>query len=157
MRVCAAELGLVGLGKKCGRCSTRYCGVECQVQYWKEGGHDQLCKPIKSRWRRAVQRKYEIHGVSSWSQRSAPGRHKGPDVLLTCTQQALHWKTNRAFVRGCSCRGTVAAHVSCLAEQAKLLWAEAEEQCTLDGEALEAEEVAAVGHVQLEQRVPRAA
>ena len=43
---CAAPLGLT-LGKKCGRCSTRYCGAECQVQHWKEGGHDQLCKKIK--------------------------------------------------------------------------------------------------------------
>ena len=41
--VCATELGL-SLGKKCGRCSTRYCGPECQVQHWKEGGHDKLCK-----------------------------------------------------------------------------------------------------------------
>ena len=44
--VCATELGL-SLGKKCGRCSTRYCGAACQVQHWKEGGHDQLCKKIK--------------------------------------------------------------------------------------------------------------
>ena len=44
--VCATELGL-SLGKKCGRCSTRYCGAECQVQHWKEGGHDKLCKKIK--------------------------------------------------------------------------------------------------------------
>ncbi len=44
--VCATELGLT-LGKKCGRCSTRYCGAACQVQHWKEGGHDKLCKPIK--------------------------------------------------------------------------------------------------------------
>ena len=44
--VCATELGL-SLGKKCGRCSTRYCGAECQVQHWKDGGHDTLCKLIK--------------------------------------------------------------------------------------------------------------
>ena len=44
--VCATDRGLT-LGKKCGRCSTRYCGAECQVQHWKEGGHDQLCKSIK--------------------------------------------------------------------------------------------------------------
>ena len=43
---CAAPLGR-SLGKKCGRCSTRYCGPECQVQHWKEGGHDKLCKQIK--------------------------------------------------------------------------------------------------------------
>ena len=40
--VCATELGL-SLGKKCGRCSTRYCGAACQVRHWKEGGHDKLC------------------------------------------------------------------------------------------------------------------
>ena len=43
---CAAELGLT-LGKKCGRCSTRYCGPECQKQHWEEGGHDKLCRQIK--------------------------------------------------------------------------------------------------------------
>ena len=41
--VCATELGL-SLGKKCGRCSTRYCGPACQKKHWEEGGHDQLCK-----------------------------------------------------------------------------------------------------------------
>ena len=44
--VCATELGL-SLGKKCGRCSTRYCGPECQVQHWKDGGHDKLCRKIR--------------------------------------------------------------------------------------------------------------
>ena len=44
--VCATELGLT-LGKKCGRCSTRYCGPVCQKKHWEEGGHDQLCKKIK--------------------------------------------------------------------------------------------------------------
>ena len=38
-----------------------------------------------------------------------------------CTQ-ALHWKTKEGLVRGCACRGTAGfAHVSCLAEQAKIL------------------------------------
>ena len=45
--VCATELGL-SLGKKCGRCSTRYCGPECQVQHWKEGGHDSSAKDKKA-------------------------------------------------------------------------------------------------------------
>ena len=44
--VCATDLGLT-LGKKCGRCSTRYCGAECQKQHWEQGGHDKLCKKIK--------------------------------------------------------------------------------------------------------------
>ena len=44
-----------------------------------------------------------------------------------CTQ-ALHWKTKEGLVRGCACRGTAGfAHVSCLAEQAKILVAEAQE------------------------------
>ena len=43
---CAADLGL-SLGKKCGRCATRYCGAECQKQHWESGGHDKLCKQIK--------------------------------------------------------------------------------------------------------------
>jgi tetratricopeptide (TPR) repeat protein len=38
-----------------------------------------------------------------------------------CTQ-ALHWKTKEGLVRMCACRGTAGfAHVSCLAEQAKIL------------------------------------
>jgi hypothetical protein len=50
-----------------------------------------------------------------------------------CTQ-ALHWKTKEGLVRGCACRGTAGfAHVSCLAEQAKILCDEAEEN-NLDGE-----------------------
>ena len=44
-----------------------------------------------------------------------------------CTE-ALHWKTKEGLVRMCACRGTAGfAHVSCLAEQAKILFAEAEE------------------------------
>ena len=51
---------------------------------------------------------------------------KGQTCFI-CTQ-ALHWKTKEGLVRGCACRGTAGfAHVSCLAEQAKLLVAEAEE------------------------------
>jgi len=45
-----------------------------------------------------------------------------------CTE-ALHWKTKEGLVRMCSCRGTAGfVHVSCLAEQAKILCAEAEEK-----------------------------
>jgi hypothetical protein len=51
---------------------------------------------------------------------------KGQTCFI-CTQ-ALHWKTKEGLVRGCACRGTAGfAHVSCLAEQAKILVAEAEE------------------------------
>ena len=44
-----------------------------------------------------------------------------------CTE-SLHWKTKEGLVRMCACRGTAGfAHVSCLAEQAKILVAEGEE------------------------------
>ena len=124
--VCATELGL-SLGKKCGRCSTRYCGAECQVQHWKEGGHDTLCKPIKKAGgaeQYNANKKY-AEAVAVAAEKCADDT-KGQTCYI-CTQ-ALHWKTKEGLVRGCACRGTAGfAHVSCLAEQAKILVAEAEE------------------------------
>ncbi|CAH0376202.1 unnamed protein product [Pelagomonas calceolata] len=124
--VCATELGLT-LGKKCGRCSTRYCGAECQVQHWKEGGHDQLCKKLKKAGgaeQYNANTKY-TEAVAVAAEKCAEDT-KGQTCYI-CTQ-ALHWKTKEGLVRGCSCRGTAGfAHVSCLAEQAKILLAEAEE------------------------------
>ena len=124
--VCATELGLT-LGKKCGRCSTRYCGAACQVQHWKEGGHDQLCKKIKrsggAEQYNANNRYTEAVAVAA----TACAEDTKGQTCYICTQ-ALHWKTKEGLVRGCSCRGTAGfAHVSCLAEQVKILVAEAEE------------------------------
>jgi tetratricopeptide (TPR) repeat protein len=118
--VCATELGL-SLGKKCGRCSTRYCGPECQVQHWKEGGHDKLCKLIKkaggAEQYNANQKYAEAVSVAV---EKCTDDTKGQTCYI-CTQ-ALHWKTKEGLVRGCACRGTAGfAHVSCLAEQAKIL------------------------------------
>jgi hypothetical protein len=124
--VCATELGL-SLGKKCGRCSTRYCGPECQVQHWKEGGHDQLCKKIK---RSGGAEQY--HANNKYTEAVAVAVEACADdtkgeTCYICTQ-ALHWKTKEGLVRMCACRGTAGfAHVSCLAEQAKILYAEGEE------------------------------
>jgi hypothetical protein len=122
---CAADLGLT-LGKKCGRCSTRYCGAECQVQHWKEGGHDKLCKPIKKAGgaeQYNANKKY-TEAVAVAAEACAEDT-KGQTCYI-CTQ-ALHWKTKEGLVRGCACRGTAGfAHVSCLAEQAKILVAEVE-------------------------------
>jgi hypothetical protein len=124
--VCATELGL-SLGKKCGRCSTRYCGPECQVQHWKEGGHDQLCKKIRKSGgaeQYNANKKYtEAVAVAA----TACAEDTKGQTCYICTQ-ALHWKTKEGLVRGCACRGTAGfAHVSCLAEQAKILFVEAEE------------------------------
>ena len=124
--VCATELGL-SLGKKCGRCSTRYCGAECQKQHWEEGGHDKLCKKIKKAGgaeQYNANKKY-TEAVAVAVEKCADDT-KGQTCYI-CTQ-ALHWKTKEGLVRMCSCRGTAGfAHVSCLAEQAKILVAEAEE------------------------------
>ena len=41
---CAAPLEI--MGKKCGRCFTRYCGADCQKAHWK-AGHKQMCGQIR--------------------------------------------------------------------------------------------------------------
>jgi hypothetical protein len=117
---CATDLGLTS-GKKCGRCSTRYCGPECQVQHWKEGGHDQLCKKIKKSGGAE-----QFHANQKYAEAVAVAVEKCAEdtkgqTCYICTQ-ALHWKTKEGLVRMCACRGTAGfAHVSCLAEQAKIL------------------------------------
>jgi hypothetical protein len=124
--VCATELGLT-LGKKCGRCSTRYCGPECQVQHWTQGGHDQLCKKIKKAGGAEQYNANEKYAEAVTVAAEACAEDTKGQTCYICTQ-ALHWKTKEGLVRGCSCRGTAGfAHVSCLAEQAKILYEEAEE------------------------------
>jgi hypothetical protein len=122
--VCATELGL-SLGKKCGRCSTRYCGAECQVQHWKEGGHDTLCKPIKKAGGAEQYHANKKYAEAVTIAAEACAEDTKGQTCYICTQ-ALHWKTKEGLVRMCACRGTAGfAHVSCLAEQAKILCAEA--------------------------------
>ncbi len=115
------------MGKKCGRCSTRYCGAACQVQHWKEGGHAKLCKLIKkaggAEQYNANQKSTAAVAVAA----EACAEDTKGQTCYICTQ-ALHWKTKEGLVRMCACRGTAGfAHVSCLAEEAKILVAEAEE------------------------------
>ena len=123
---CAAPLGLA-LGKKCSRCSTRYCGPACQAQHWKEGGHGKCCKQIRKGGgaeQYNANKKY-AEAVAVAVEKCAEDT-KGQTCYI-CTE-AVHWKTKEGLVRGCSCRGTAGfAHVSCLAEQAKILIEESEE------------------------------
>jgi tetratricopeptide (TPR) repeat protein len=122
--VCATDLGL-SLGKKCGRCSTRYCGPECQVQHWKEGGHDKLCRKIKKAGGAEQYNANKKYSEAVAVAATACADDTKGQTCYICTQ-ALHWKTKEGLVRGCACRGTSGfAHVSCLAEQAKILFAEA--------------------------------
>ena len=97
------------------------------MQHWKEGGHDKLCKLIKKAGgaeQYTANKKYtEAVAVAA----TACAKDTKGQTCYICTQ-ALHWKTKEGLVRGCSCRGTAGfAHVSCLAEQAKILMDEAEE------------------------------
>ena len=137
---CAAELGLTS-GKKCGRCQTRYCGPACQKKHWEEGGHDQLCRKIKrdgGAEQFYANTKY-AEAVSVAAEACAEDT-KGQTCYI-CTE-AVHRRTREGLVRGCACgdRDGVASgttgvvHVACLAEQAKLLVAEAEEN-NLDDKA----------------------
>ncbi len=123
---CAAPLGLTS-GKKCGRCSTRYCGAACQAQHWEEGGHDTLCKKIKKAGGAEQYHANKKYAESVTIAAEACTEDVKGQTCYICTQ-ALHWKTKEGIVRMCACRGTAGfAHVSCLAEQAKILVAEAVE------------------------------
>ena len=107
-------------------CKLRYCDSTCQHDHWRRG-HKQMCKKIH-RGGNAEQyhadKKYK-EAVAVAVEACAEDT-KGQTCFI-CTQ-ALHWKTKEGLVRGCACRGTAGfAHVSCLAEQAKILVAEAEE------------------------------
>ena len=123
--VCASDLGLTR-GKKCGRCSTRYCGPACQKQHWQEFGHDQLCKPIKKAGGAEQYNANTKYAAAVAVAADACAEDTKGQTCYICTQ-ALHWKTKEGLVRMCACSGTSgSAHVSCLAEQAKILVAEAE-------------------------------
>ncbi|CAH0374866.1 unnamed protein product, partial [Pelagomonas calceolata] len=107
-------------------CAFIYCDATCQHDHWRRG-HKQICKRIH-RGGNAEQynadKKYK-EAVATAVEACADDT-KGQTCYI-CTQ-ALHWKTKEGLVRGCACRGTAGfAHVSCLAEQAKILYAEAEE------------------------------
>ena len=98
--VCAAELGL-SLGKKCGRCSTRYCGPECQKQHWEEGGHDKLCRQIKK-----AGGAEQFHANQKYAEAVAVAAEecaedtKGQKCYICL--EAVHPRTRPSFVFQCS-------------------------------------------------------
>jgi hypothetical protein len=94
------------------------------VQHWQEGGHDQLCKTIKKAGGAEQYNANKKYAEAVTVASEACAEDTKDQTCYICTQ-ALHWKTKEGLVRGCSCRGTAGfAHVSCLAEQAKILVAE---------------------------------
>ena len=123
---CAAPLPPVS-AKQCSRCKTRYCGTACQAQHWKEGGHDRLCKKIKKGGGAEQYHADKMYKEAVAIAAEACADDTTGQTCYICTD-ALHWKTKEGLVRRCACRGTAGfAHVSCLAEQAKILYDEAEE------------------------------
>ena len=115
------------IGEEMRPLQTRYCGPECQVQHWKEGGHDQLCKKIKKAGGAEQYNANQKYTAAVAVAAEACAEDTKGQTCYICTQ-ALHWKTKEGLVRMCSCRGTAGfAHVSCLAEQVKILCEEAEE------------------------------
>ena len=111
---------------RCVRCKTRYCNSTCQHDHWRRG-HKQICKKIH-RGGNAEQ----YHADTKYKEavkvavEACADDTKGQTCYI-CTE-ALHWKTKEGLVRMCACRGTAGfAHLSCLAEQAKLLFEEVEE------------------------------
>jgi tetratricopeptide (TPR) repeat protein len=124
---CAAcATPLAHTAPRCGDCHTRYCGRECQKLHWK-AGHKKDCKQIElgGGAEQYYADKKCVEAITLAVEECADDT-KGQTCYI-CTE-ALHWKTKEGLVRGCACRGTAGfAHVSCLAEQAKVLVAEAEE------------------------------
>jgi len=111
---------------RCVRCKTRYCNSTCQHDHWRRG-HKQICKKIH-RGGNAEQ----YHADNKYKAAVTVAVEKCADdtkgqTCYICTE-AVHWKTKEGLVRECACRGTAGfAHMSCLAEQAKILVAEVEE------------------------------
>ena len=128
IRTCCAACGtqLANTAPRCGNCSTPYCGRGCQKLHWK-AGHKNDCKRIElgggAEQYYADKKCAEAIAVAV---EECADDTEGQTCFI-CTE-ALHWKTNEGLVRGCACRGTAGfVHVSCLAEQAKILLAEAKE------------------------------
>ena len=108
---CAAPLGTGG--KRCGRCSTRYCGPSCQIAHWETGGHKDLCKRIK---KRGGAEQYNADKKCAEAIATATDECAGDTKGQTCyiCTEAVHRRTKEGLVSGfCACRGGSSfAHVS---------------------------------------------
>ena len=108
--------------KQCSRCKTLYCSPACQKQHWEQGGHDKLCRKIRK------------GGGAEQYHADTKFKEAVTVAAEACKEDAKGQKCyicgddKEGLVRMCACRGTAGfAHVSCLAEQAKILLAEAKE------------------------------
>jgi len=122
--VCAAPLPDL-TAKQCSRCKTRYCGPACQKKHWEEGGHANLCKKIKKGGGAEQYHANTKYAGTVGAAAMACAEDTRGQTCYICTE-AVHRHTGEGLVRGCACHTTEGfVHISCLAEQAKILVAEA--------------------------------
>ena len=120
---------------RCAACATGYCSDRCERYDRRRGGHGKLCGAIASGGgaeQYHADKKYEV-AVAEAVEECADDT-EGQDVLY------LYGRTRqrRPRARGVRAVGPSGfAHVSCLARQAKILVAEAEER-DLDDDAFNA-------------------
>ena len=118
---------------RCVRCKTRYCNSKCQHDHWRRR-HKQICKKIHSGGNAE-----QYHADTKYKEAVKVAVEKCVDdtkgqKCYICLE-AVHPRTGEGLVRGCACgdRDGVSspelgvAHVSCLARQAEIFVAEAEE------------------------------
>ena len=119
---------------RCVACETRYCSDRCLRYHAHRGGHDDECEEIANGGGAE-----QYHADKKYEEAVA-------DAVEECAEDTegqtcyicLEDSSEEGLVRGCSCRGASGfAHVSCLARQAKILVAEAEER-DLDDDAFDA-------------------
>ena len=124
---CATELGLTS-AKKCSRCKTHVLrGRLARKSIGKKAATTSSAKDKRAGGAEQYNANQKYAEAVAVAAEKCAEDTKGQTCYI-CTQ-ALHWKTKEGLVRMCACRGTAGfAHVSCLAEQAKILWEEAEER-----------------------------
>jgi len=108
---------------RCVGCQTRYCSERCLRYHAHRGGHDDECEEIANGGGAE-----QYHADKKYEEAVAEAVEECADDTegQTC-YICLDGDAEEGLVRMCACRGAAGfAHVSCLAKQAKISWAEAE-------------------------------
>ena len=119
---------------QCAECATRYCSERCERYDRRRGGHGKICGAIASGGGAE-----QYHADKKYEEAVAEAVEECADDTegQTC-YICLEDGSEEGLVRMCACRGAAGfAHVSCLARQAQVLVAEAEER-NLDDDAFNA-------------------
>ena len=119
---------------RCAACATGYCSERCERYDRRRGGHGKICGAIASGGGAE-----QYHADKKYAEAVAEAVEECEEDTegQTC-YICLEGDSEEGLVRMCACRGGAGfAHVSCLARQAKILVAEAEER-DLDDDAFEA-------------------